>query len=480
VATIPPKATRNPTNAPTVIPAAAVVNPPPVQPPQTQEISPPPIMPPELALNSVVTEGTKNVNDLTKQAKNDLKNGTTATANDLTKTAPNDIQNKVDLLQAQIERDKKGAAQTIPDLHPAVGPIAIVLGPTAGAVQAPEISAPVAALPPALSPAAKSAAPGTVSDPAPVAPPPAPTDPLVAIPMPPANPPGKIELPQPPPPAPTTTPNPPNPAALATNPPQAVTPVAGPPAAVTPPAVVPIAKNNSVNDPAPAPPGNSNSIAAAPIVSTVPNSAPPLGTPPPATSPVIPVRSQAAAPMPKVTSYDVENHEVQPGDNSMADVSKRLYGSDKYTNALLQYNRQHPFAAQDLKSDPPVLRPGTKIYSPPAYVLESPEFAGPAAQASSSPAAVRAGTPVPLSSAPGNPSAVAAPPPGTKVAVGGPDGSGNYRVRDGGEHIFDIARNVYGTGDRWAEIYRLNPGLRPEFPIPAGTVVKLPAASNAQ
>ena len=41
--------------------------------------------------------------------------------------------------------------------------------------------------------------------------------------------------------------------------------------------------------------------------------------------------------------------------------------------------------------------------------------------------------------------------------------------------MFQIARTQLGSGDRWREIEKLNPGWKAEFPIPGGTSLRLPA-----
>jgi MraZ protein len=50
-----------------------------------------------------------------------------------------------------------------------------------------------------------------------------------------------------------------------------------------------------------------------------------------------------------------------------------------------------------------------------------------------------------------------------------------YEVRTGGETIQDVARRTLGAGERWMEIQKLNPGLKPGATISAGTLVRLPA-----
>jgi MraZ protein len=49
-----------------------------------------------------------------------------------------------------------------------------------------------------------------------------------------------------------------------------------------------------------------------------------------------------------------------------------------------------------------------------------------------------------------------------------------YSVRTNGETFREIARRTLGSSERWTEIYKLNPALKPEIPLNAGTMVKLP------
>ncbi len=58
-----------------------------------------------------------------------------------------------------------------------------------------------------------------------------------------------------------------------------------------------------------------------------------------------------------------------------------------------------------------------------------------------------------------------------------PPASGNermFRVPEGGMTLPAIARLTLGTDQRWEDIYKLNPNLKPSDTVPAGTAVKLP------
>jgi hypothetical protein len=202
-----------------------------------------------------------------------------------------------------------------------------------------------------------------------------------------------------------------------------------------------------------------------------------------ATSPPITVNPDPSGKSPQVRSYDVETYVVKPEDRSFAAISQRVYNTDKYAKALAQFNKNYPLTAHALKQDSPVLQPGQQVYFPPVYVLESTYPWAIGESSSPSPAnvkdgSIKIGQPAPLTGTPGHPGAVAAPPPGTNVPGSfrkNPDNTRNYTVREGGEHILEIARTVLRDVGRWTEIYRLNPAVRPEYPIPAGTVLKLPS-----
>jgi division/cell wall cluster transcriptional repressor MraZ len=49
-----------------------------------------------------------------------------------------------------------------------------------------------------------------------------------------------------------------------------------------------------------------------------------------------------------------------------------------------------------------------------------------------------------------------------------------YRVRRDGETLKQVAYQALGSGERWVEVQKLNPGLNPDDPLVAGSVVRLP------
>ena len=126
---------------------------------------------------------------------------------------------------------------------------------------------------------------------------------------------------------------------------------------------------------------------------------------------------------------------------------------------LYLFNRSHPLAEDDLAPDAP-LKARQKLYIPPAEILEAryPDQIPGAAPPAATPT-------VTVGASPARSPAAPAPTAGPR----------SYRVGASGELEYDIARNLLGDGNRWVEIYKLNPGWLPEKPIPAGTTLTLPA-----
>src|SRR5262249_50372228 len=165
------------------------------------------------------------------------------------------------------------------------------------------------------------------------------------------------------------------------------------------------------------------------------------------------------------------------------DVRRNSTLTKKHADALLLNNRDAPRPQPGTRSTPPQLEAGMPVFVPPVDVLENryghviPGHAG--------------GSPKTVPSAPAPPGGrverVVAPPLPTAVQQSGsptigaatawssdPKKGKTYQVRNPGEPLFEIARRTLGNGSRWTEIYRLNPNLRPEVPIPGGTVLRMP------
>jgi Meckel syndrome type 1 protein len=224
-----------------------------------------------------------------------------------------------------------------------------------------------------------------------------------------------------------------------------------------------------------------------------PAAAPPLGTPANIGSPPIAVPNPPETPKPTVGTkpvvkfIDVQTYACKPEDTSFAALSKRFYGSERYGQALLQYNRDHPLVTESVKADPPRLRPGVDVYVPPLEILETRYRNAlpadlPAVQDVPARSALPTGPATPVArSAPVSESVAVAVPvvaPGVipaKAQAAPTNGTKVYRVQAAqGEAMYMIARKTLGDAARWNEIYRLNPQLIPEQPVPVGTPVVLP------
>jgi hypothetical protein len=228
-----------------------------------------------------------------------------------------------------------------------------------------------------------------------------------------------------------------------------------------------------------------------------------------------------------VDSFDEEICTAKPGD-SFASLAEKYYHNPKYEKALVLYNCNHPMATTARKTDPGVLQPNQPVYIPEAKILErrygdvipdltplpqpgattapsaggfapsptpspgaaspgllSPSASGPGASSPSAPNPVALNpsppNPVALNPAVSNP-AVPQPSAPTGTPTPGPTGAPaapalrDYKVQNGaGELLYQIAQSQLGRGDRWPEIRDLNRNISPDQPVPAGTVLRLPA-----
>lgn len=184
---------------------------------------------------------------------------------------------------------------------------------------------------------------------------------------------------------------------------------------------------------------------------------------------VAPVRP-AAPPAPKRDSYLEEQYRWKPTD-SFAAISTRYYSTDKYAAALQKYNRDYPLASPAMRQNPPMISPGQMIWIPPARILErdygadiqglEPVVAPRSAQPQVEPVG---------------------PPPGLNNSGFGNAAPQPYKVRDPGESLQEIARRTMGDSTQSLRIRSLNPTLSPDarLPIPAGTVLRLPAEARVE
>jgi len=201
---------------------------------------------------------------------------------------------------------------------------------------------------------------------------------------------------------------------------------------------------------------------------------PEIGTQNSIASPPIAVPSGPAGPAvagtkPQVESFDERKHVCQPTDTDFAAVSKSVYNSDKYAQALIEYNRDHPLGKAAVQQAPK-LQPGAEVYVPPVHVLET-RYPNAIQNLRSLPPD-RSKSPDPGPS----------PPPKAMVpVVPGPANAGQYKlysVAPGGQQFYEIARDTLGSGTRWSEIYQLNQQYDPQLMVPAGTQLKLPADAH--
>lgn len=247
--------------------------------------------------------------------------------------------------------------------------------------------------------------------------------------------------------------------------------------AEVPPALTPPAKA-----PAPlSPPGVS------PFAPLAQDPAPPIGPkelplepgPHKGTNPIIPpiVVGGNKPSLPIVRDTNVPTYDCQQGENTFTILSQRLYGADKYADALLAYNRAHSGAVKNgsnFNFNQPILNPGQQVLHPAKEELERDyrflirEASGSPIQSPNLSPPVKLAIPTPLNTG----IATSAIPP--SIGAGR-----SYVVQNAsGESILDIAERMLGNRSRWTDIYRLNqsnPVVQPQFRIPAGTELKMPA-----
>jgi hypothetical protein len=172
---------------------------------------------------------------------------------------------------------------------------------------------------------------------------------------------------------------------------------------------------------------------------------------------------QPALGAPQVVSFNEETHLCKPGD-TFASICKEKYTSEKYDRALLMFNRAHPMAADGIRNDPPVLKPGAEVFIPPMNILER-NYA----------ALIPDLVPVNRPMAPvGGMPAAAAPGFAPSASRSSPGADRLYRVVEKPETLWEVAARTLGNGERWSDIFRMNPGVNSKESLPVGTVLRLP------
>jgi nucleoid-associated protein YgaU len=204
----------------------------------------------------------------------------------------------------------------------------------------------------------------------------------------------------------------------------------------------------------------------------VPVPMPPVGAPGVQTPPITvgPPIAHARPPLnvPQVDSFDEEMYRSKAGD-TLKSISARFFGTEKYEQALLMFNRAHPMVAEGLQQVPPVLTPGTVVYIPPAKILEKRYGS-----------VVQDLTPLRNDAKPsplGTPTTMIAQPKIQLQTQPQPQPQSvwrKYKVRGAGEYMLDIAHRTLGNRDRWREILKLNQHFQPNVPVPANEVLNLP------
>ena len=184
-----------------------------------------------------------------------------------------------------------------------------------------------------------------------------------------------------------------------------------------------------------------------------PSNAPLRSAPTPVIIPAVSPASNQLGAVAQVESYDEETYVCRPSD-TFRSISQAYFKTDKYERALLLFNRNHPLATEAVRQNPPALREGQSVYIPPQRILDKYYGSVIGDGSSQAPAAI------PTSQSGQQNS------PATEKA---------YRVRANGEMFYDIARRTLGSGERWQEIYRLNPRFDPKDPVPAGSELRVPS-----
>jgi hypothetical protein len=167
----------------------------------------------------------------------------------------------------------------------------------------------------------------------------------------------------------------------------------------------------------------------------------------PATPPVIPpIGVPEHTP---TTSFDVDIYEPKAGDNWEA-ISREFYNDSRYAAGLRAYNRNKP------------LQGAGPVDVPPIHIVKRyvPGAVAPAGGITTSPGM---GT-----------SALPDTTWGTATTPTRTGGDKTFRIPQGGMSMRAVARLTLGSEQRFDDIYRLNPHLKPDEILPAGTDLKLP------
>jgi hypothetical protein len=177
-------------------------------------------------------------------------------------------------------------------------------------------------------------------------------------------------------------------------------------------------------------------------------------------------QANSSSPTTVVKNWLEEDYVVRPGDTYVS-ISQAKFGTEKYAQALEQYNRAHPRLEAELKRKG--LVPGVTIAVPAAKILDE-GYGGavsePGKGTTAAPSVTNHGT--------GQPGPSTGPGKVVATGTGAVGRSARYVVKTDGESMRAIAAVTLNGRDRWGEIADLNPNVDPAFPIRVGTVLNLP------
>lgn len=188
----------------------------------------------------------------------------------------------------------------------------------------------------------------------------------------------------------------------------------------------------------------------------VPNFDPPggLGTPAAFTKPggTTEVKPLVPESTPK-TDFDVDLYDPKAND-SYESISQEYYNDKRFATALRAFNRNMPLQGGRLVEVPPIHVLKKRFANQPGGVVPSGAIGASSSAPQWGPASERS-DPVPAR------------------ATGA--GRATFVVPTGGMTMKAIARFTLGNEQRWSDIYGMNPHLRPDDVLPAGTEVRMPS-----
>jgi nucleoid-associated protein YgaU len=199
------------------------------------------------------------------------------------------------------------------------------------------------------------------------------------------------------------------------------------------------------------------------------------------TPPVPSADRRVSSSPPKAQSIGPESdsYRVQPDDNFWK-ISRKLYGTARYYQALMRYN-------QERVPDPQKLRPGTQILTPPAAVLEQrfPDLIEKSpSSASASGVGIDRSARRPGFEQPSPADDIDEKSERNSTDAGaagyfyGPSGEPMYKIGPD-DTLTGIAQRHLGRASRWTEIYEKNQDvLQSPDNLTLGTVIRLPADAS--